>query len=177
MPINLPVDTEIPLFKVNYDNAKSLYFFKSIDSHPSLLIQVKLNPLSKFTINKNDRYLLGDMVFKFEQFNDNKQVVVTRQITKRYNEKISNSFSLEKEGSIITIGRGRSCNMSLNSGLLSRVHASLIYNPKDNLWEIKDGETNKPSSNGCFIFTNSLIPICDGLEVKINEYSIVFNLN
>ena len=175
LPLNLPVDSEIPLFKIYFDTVKSLYYFKSIDSHPSVLIQVKLNPIGKWEIKKNDRFLLGDMVFKIDPSNE--ELTVTRLVTKRYNEKITKTFYLENDGDNISIGRGKNCSMSLNSGLLSRVHASVIYCENDEKWELRDGEINKPSSNGCYIFTSNQVAVYDGLEIKINEYTVLFYLS
>lgn len=167
----IPLDH--PIFRLIYDSNLRKYFFKTLENSPSVIIQIKINPSSKWIINREDKFLVGDMILKFEPKED-KEIEIIRMITKRHPKKLS-YLGKASEG-IITIGRNKNCSFSLESNLMSRIHASVYYNDQTGLWEFKDGEMTKPSANGCFVFTANNVEILDKLEIKVNDDTILFSV-
>lgn len=165
---NIPDNTAI--FKTYYDSSKKRFMFKTLENNSSLIVQVKINPSNKWIICKEDKFLIGDMILKFEP--NEKELTITRLVTKRHPQRLT--YSCKASDGIITIGRSKNCNFTLESNLMSRVHASIFYNENSQNWEFKDGEFSRPSANGCFLFTSNSIEIVDKLEIKVNEDTVYF---
>lgn len=154
-----------------YDFTLKKFFFKTLENSPQVIIQIKINPTFKWTINKEDKFLVGDMILKFD-IKENKEMTIIRMVTKRHPQKIT--YNCVPSDGIITIGRSKNCNFCLESNLMSRIHASVLFNNNSGHWEFKDGELSKPSANGCFVFTSNSVDINDKLEIKVNEDTVVF---
>lgn len=174
LPLEFDLAQETPLFRISFDKSRKLFYFRVLDSDP-LLIQVRVDSIKPWRINKNDKFLLGDMIFKFEPAENNQMINITRLLTKKYTEKISKTF-LASSG-VVTLGRYKNATFFIESSLLSRIHASLEYNKVEECWELRDGETGKASANGCFVFTSQPVEVSDKLEIKINEITVILYLN
>jgi hypothetical protein len=111
------------------------------------------------------------MIIKFEPKEDNEMSIV-RMVTKRHPQKLFHNC--KSTDGIITIGRSKNCSFSLDSNLMSRIHASVYFNDNTGNWEFKDGEMTKPSANGCYVFTANNVEINEKLEVKVNEDTVIF---
>ena len=168
---NIPVN--LPLFRISFNTAQKKCYYKPLINTAKIIIQIKINPGSRWVINKNEKYLVGDMVIKLEP--SGKEIVVTRLVTNRHREALSKVF--KSTDGIITIGRNKNCNFPLESTLMSRVHASVYFNDLTNNWELKDGEMSKPSANGCYVFTTNSVEIHDKLEVKVNQDTVYFTID
>ena len=165
--IKLDVPYETKIFEILYQNNK--FYFRCLTNSPEVIIVIKVT-MPKWKISNNDKFLLGDMILKFEV--DFENISITRLQTKRHPNKLNHIFNLsDLTDDTITIGRGKTCNVFLESSILSRVHARVMYNKIQGIWEFSDGDNEKPSSNGCFIFTDEKIEI-DRLEVRINEETL-----
>ena len=75
----------------------------------------------------------------------------------------------------ITIGRGKNCNIILNNLSYSRIQCSIIL--ENNFWYIIDGDNEKESTNGTWIFINWDYEIEDDFIFRIGQNIIQVNLN
>ena len=173
LPFDFQLNNEIVLFETEFDKQRKAFYFKVLDSDPNILIQIRIDPIRTWKVDKQDKFLFGDMIFKLEP--SDKSIVITRLVTKRYTDKIVKTFS-ENDGKI-TIGRYKNCSLPLDCSLMSRIHATVQFNSISDCWELKDGETNKPSANGCFVFTTNKVEVSDKLEIKVNENTAILYLN
>ena len=70
------------------------------------------------------------------------------------------------EDSPIRIGRMTDCRIRFEDTSLSRYHCALHY---DKTWMIYDGDQEKPSTNGTWLFAEQFFEIFDGMTFKVGE--------
>ena len=68
----------------------------------------------------------------------------------------------------ITIGRYELADIQLNDKLLSQIHCMINYTENDG-WKLIDGQQNKPSTNGTWIYINAQYEIYDKMIFKTNQ--------
>lgn len=180
---NQQIDYFVP-FELNQLTSKATLFkiiflgdkvsLCSLISNPDVLFQAKINQTKGWPIVGEGKFLMGDMLFKLQVDSSNNKLSLSRMITKRYNDKIN--IMIETTDSPFTIGRHKSCNLPFDSVLLSRVHASLLFNSNSGFWTLQDGEPERPSANGCFVFSDKQIEIEDTLEFKLNTNIVIISL-
>lgn len=171
IPFDLPkVNSKEKLFRVQLKSKK--VFVKSLVKNPGILFQYRVSQSQGWYINSNDRLLIGDMIFNSEIDEINCTFTITRLTTKRY---VHSSLSqiIQTSDCPYTIGRHRDCNLHIDSRLLSRIHATIMYDNSKNQWLLKDGDINKASINGCFVLTDRQIEVPEGsITLKINSASL-----
>ena len=68
----------------------------------------------------------------------------------------------------ISIGRYELADVKLNDKLLSSIHCVINYSEKEG-WKLMDGQSNKPSTNGTWIYINEEYEIYDQMIFKTNQ--------
>lgn len=69
----------------------------------------------------------------------------------------------------ITIGRYSLADIQINDKLLSKIHCVINFSEKDG-WTLLDGQsTNKPSTNGTWLYLNEDFEIYDKMIFKTNQ--------
>ena len=68
----------------------------------------------------------------------------------------------------ISIGRYELADIQLNDKLLSQIHCMINYK-EDEGWKLIDGQQNKPSTNGTWIYINDQYQIYDKMIFKTNQ--------
>ena len=68
----------------------------------------------------------------------------------------------------ISIGRYELADVKLNDKLLSQIHCVINYSEKEG-WKLMDGQRNKPSTNGTWIYINEEYEIYDKMIFKTNQ--------
>lgn len=58
------------------------------------------------------------------------------------------------------------CHIRFEDTSLSRYHCMLTY---DKMWMVSDGDGEKPSTNGTWLFAEQFFEISDGLSFKVGE--------
>jgi pSer/pThr/pTyr-binding forkhead associated (FHA) protein len=58
------------------------------------------------------------------------------------------------------------CQLRFEDTSLSRYHCTLIY---DNYWFISDGDGEKHSTNGTWLFAENFFEVFDGMAFKVGE--------
>jgi hypothetical protein len=66
----------------------------------------------------------------------------------------------------IKIGRMSDCQIRFDDNSLSRYHCVLLY---DGGWVVADGDGEKRSTNGTWLFAESFFEIFDGMSFKVGE--------
>ena len=133
-------------------------------------VQIKDN----FLINIGNSYIVCAFEYDDNVFNSqpNEKLLNLKVFTG--DTKSSNAIFNSDEQKLILIGRDSYCDVIIEDSLLSRIHCSIIY--KDDVgWVIKDGrvsEDNKserPSTNGTWLFLINETLIFDGIIFKANQ--------
>lgn len=159
---NNSIDT---LFTIKYNNENKKYFIFSdtlnennSDSNLFLKITNKLKIIDK------DYYIsLGEIHLKINtnEFDSEKiNILIT------YEDNISKEFNYDKTKKKITIGR-ENCDIPLNKLNYSRIQCTIIFDEIENCWFFYDGNGEKESMNGCWIFLNFNWEINDNIILRI----------
>ena len=82
-----------------------------------------------------------------------------------YNEE---TFYYKPINNNITIGRYQLANIHLNDKLLSQIHCTINYSEKEG-WLLTDGQINKPSTNGTWLYINDEYNIYDKMIFKTGQ--------
>ena len=67
----------------------------------------------------------------------------------------------------ISLGRGITCLLRFDDSLLSKVHALISYNQDH--WILTDGDGEKPSTNGTWLYINEETQLFDSMIFKSNQ--------
>ena len=172
--INLPKNLNNivqTLFSFSYDIELKKYFLSPnyIDNYIDTIIFLKVN--KKFKIDKKIFVSLGEVHFSIEPIENNKLII---EITFE-NNSIKQFTFYNKNNNIITIGRGKKCNIVLSNLSYSRIQCSIVF--ENNFWFIIDGDREKESTNGTWVFINWDYDIEDNFIFRIGQNIIQVNLN
>jgi len=70
------------------------------------------------------------------------------------------------ENSPVRLGRMADCDIRFDDNSLSRYHCLIYY---DTNWVLKDGDGEKLSTNGTWLFAESFFEVFDGMTFKAAE--------
>ena len=73
--------------------------------------------------------------------------------------KTDQSFTFSQASGIIRIGRMSSCDIKFDDNSLSRQQCCIQFS--DGYWFLKDGDGNKLSTNGTWLFVDELFKVYD----------------
>ena len=162
------------LFSISFDIKLKKYFLSPnlIDNYIETNIFVKV--IKNFKIDKKLFVSLGEVHFIIEPINDNKSIIIEANLELNLNKKYYfDSENIKK----ITMGREKNCNIILNHLSYSRIQCSINYNENDNFWFINDGDNEKESTNGTWVFINWDYDIEKDFLFRIGQNIIQVNLN
>ena len=90
-------------------------------------------------------------------------------VTKEYKVK-------ENEDSIITIGRSQKCDIIIEDMMLSKIQCHIEYSSKDECYYLYDGDGQKESTNGTWVFILNPIKITNNFLFKAEHTLFVATL-
>ena len=153
---------------------------------------------------ENDSFILNDFVFPVEMKEDNyglinigsNYIVVNIEknkiIIKLFNHTIlENKKSEDNKGqnciikeftinsnknSFITIGRSNKCDIIIDDVMLSKIHTCIEYNAAKKIFNLYDGDSQKESTNGTWIFILNPVKITDNFMFKAEHTLFIASL-
>ena len=153
------------LFTIKFNNENKKYFIYSDtlnENNSDLNLFLKIT--SKLKIIDKDYYIsLGEIHLKINA-NENDSEKINILIT--YEDNISKEFNYDKTKKKITIGR-ENCDIPLMKLNYSRIQCTIIFDENENCWFFYDGNGEKESMNGCWIFLNFNWEINDNIILRI----------
>jgi pSer/pThr/pTyr-binding forkhead associated (FHA) protein len=78
-------------------------------------------------------------------------------------------YSFGIKDSPIILGRGKDCKVRIESTFLSKKHTTIEYNKEVRVWQIRDGDENKPSLNGTWLLLDTKHELKDENFIKIGN--------
>jgi predicted component of type VI protein secretion system len=91
----------------------------------------------------------------------------------------SNSVLITREftraDSPIVIGRNEKAKVHVNDSSFSRVQCRILF--EDSEWCLLDGDKNKKSTNGTWLYAEDPFPIHDEMEIKAGSLLFKTHLN
>lgn len=180
---SFPVDNEnsinlneFPSFAIYFDTKYGEYYIKDFNIGIGALMKIKKYKFEKnILINIGANYLVisvedDDLVVKI--FNSN--ILEKNSDEKKFDSK---SFKITKDKNFqITIGRSKSCDISIEDMMMSKIQSSIKYNPKDGGFYLYDGNSEKESMNGTWVYILNPVKITDNFIFKAEHTLFVLNL-
>ena len=172
---------EFPTFAIYFNTKDRNYYIKDFNSGIGALMKIKKYKMDGNTlINIGSNYLVinlekNKIIIKI--FNHN--ILENNNIK----EKEGKNFDLKEftignnKNTIINIGRGTNCDITIEDAMLSKIHTSIEYKAKDKSFYLYDGDIKKESTNGTWVFILNPIQIKDNFTFKAEHTLFVANLS
>lgn len=79
---------------------------------------------------------------------------------------------------IVTIGRGMECNLCFEEEKnISKLQATLNYLSTFGCWCLKDGDEEKESTNGTWLYALNEYPLFDGMMIAVKNEQLEFTVD
>lgn len=162
----------ITLFSINFSLIEKRYFLSPgfISNYGETTIFMKIE--SKLKIDKKLNLSLGEVHFSVEPLNDFSELEI--EIT--YDINNVQKFVYDKNKKVITMGRGKKCDILLYNLSYSRIQSSFWFDEEENCWFIQDGKDEKKSTNGTWVFLNWNWKIEEDVQLRIGQNLLKISL-
>lgn len=156
------------IFAIYYKKEEKSFYIKAYSGKGSdnKVLFIKLDNKNKFILNQKELILSGNMIFQVTPINDC-NIEIINLSKKKYN--ISNKYNFD--GFIkkkFTIGRQKECDFSFpKEKAFSRCQTTFEYDKAIKKWTIIDGNKDRASTNGTWIFGTHSFIIKDEIIVEI----------
>ena len=167
--INIPqnLNEVIPtLFSINFNLLEKTYYLcpSFVDNCGDAAIFMKID--SKLKVDKKLFLSLGEVHFSVET-SENETHKIEIEIT--YDANTTKKFEFDQTKKVITIGRGKKCDILLYHLSYSRIQTTFWYYDKEESWFIEDGNEEKKSTNGTWAFLNWNWRIEEDVQFRIGQ--------
>ena len=171
---------EFPNFAIYFDTNDKNYYIKDFNTGVGALMKIKKYTIEGSTlINIGSNYIVvniekNKIILKI--FNN---TILENKSSNENNRKNCDikEFKIENnKKTSITIGRSKKCNIVIDDVMLSKIHTSIEYNPKDKKFYLYDGDSQKESTNGTWVFILNPIKINNNFTFKAEHTLFVANL-
>ena len=146
------------LFVIFFERDTSKYYFRSLkESEISVYVRINKN----YFITSKKYFQVGDKVFHVEPGKNTIKIVIHNDLKKNKKGEKYTEYQFNSSAGEISIGRSEICNIKLDETILSKVHCIFNYNEKKQTWMISDGNGERKSTNGTWLFCNSKYELTD----------------
>ena len=172
---------EFPNFAIYYNVNDNNYYIKDFNTGVGALMKIKKYTMETNTlINIGSNYLVvyvNKNIITIKIFNnntildskDNKENLGQNYYMKEFQIKNNNNTK-------ITIGRSQKCDIVIEDMMLSKMQSSIEYNSKDDGFYLYDGDGEKESTNGTWVFILNATKITDNFMFKAEHTLFLANL-
>lgn len=155
------------LFVIFFERSTSKFYFRSL-RESEIYIYVKIN--KDYPLTKKKYYQIGDIVFHAEPVNETGLKVVIHSDDNKKGKKNYVEHFFDINNGDVFIGRSEICNIKLDENILSKIHCSFKYDKAKKMWLISDGNGERPSTNGTWMFCNSKYELIENeTQAKIGK--------
>ncbi len=146
--------------------------------HLSGNLIVRLSTNMNFPITKNKKILISEHLFDVSPKADGKLeiLVINGNSENKANSILKKECFDPKEIQLVTVGRDKSATIFLKDKGFSKIHTSFLWNRVKKFWELKDGNEEKPSTNGTWIYAESSYEIFDDTLIEVGSSKLKINL-
>jgi hypothetical protein len=161
---------EFPNFAIYYNINDGNYYIKDFNTGVGALMKIKRYKMDKNTlINIGSNYLviyIDKNLITIKIFNNN-TILDNKDSNKNFGQNcVMKEFQIKNNNTIITIGRSQKCDIIIEDMMLSKIQAYIQYNSKDDNFYLYDGDGEKESTNGTWVFILNPIKITDNFLFK-----------
>jgi hypothetical protein len=170
--------TQFPSFSIYFNTKDSNYYIKDFNSGIGALMKIKEYKIEyNILINIGRNYLVICL---------EKDCVVIKifnhDILEKNNHKKKQQFEVKKfpieknKDCTITIGRSKKCNLTIDDMMMSKIQSSIKYNSKENSFYLCDGNSQKESMNGTWVYILNPVLLTDYFIFKAEHTLFVVNV-
>jgi hypothetical protein len=161
---------EFPNFAIYYNINDGNYYIKDFNTGVGALMKIKRYKMDKNTlINIGSNYLviyIDKNLITIKIFNNN-TILDNKDSNKNFGQNcVMKEFQIKNNNTIITIGRSQKCDIIIEDMMLGKIQAYIQYNSKDDNFYLYDGDGEKESTNGTWVFILNPIKITDNFLFK-----------
>jgi hypothetical protein len=132
-------------------------------------MHIRINNTNPIPVIKKEIILLNDIYFQLVPYPDGKlEMFNLGQASaqdKRKEGEVITKYSFEKTDKQITIGRDSRCTVAFtNDKSFSKINSILIYDSDKNTWTLKDGDGERSSTNGTWLYASHSYEIHDNTQ-------------
>ncbi len=163
---------EFPNFAIYYNINDGNYYIKDFNTGVGALMKIKKYKMEKNTlINIGSNYLvvyIDKNIITIKIFNNNTILNNNRDNNENLGQNcVMKEFQIKNNNNtIITIGRSQKCDIIIEDMMLSKIQAYIQYNAKEDCFYLYDGDGEKESTNGTWVFILNPIQITDNFLFK-----------
>ena len=172
---------EFPNFAIYYNVSDGNYYIKNFNTGVGALMKIKKFKMEQNTlINIGSNYLVvyvNKNIITIKIFNNN-----TIIDSKDNKENLGLNYYMKEfqiknnSNTIITIGRSQKCDIVIEDMMLSKMQAYIEYNANEECFYLYDGDGEKESTNGTWVFILNPIKITDNFLFKAEHTLFVASL-
>ena len=171
---------EFPNFAIYYDISDSNYYIKDFNTGVGALMKIKKFTMDKNTlINIGSNYLviyINNDIITVKIFNNN-TILDSKENKENLGQNcVMKEFQIKNKKNIITIGRSQKCDVIIEDMMLSKIQSYIEYNQKDDCFYLHDGDGEKESTNGTWVFILNPIKITNNFLFKAEHTLFVATL-
>ena len=161
---------EFPNFAIYFNVDDQNYYIKDFKTGVGALMKIKKFKMEGSTlVNIGSNYLViniekNKIIIKI--FNNTILENKNAKENKGPNYDIKEFYIKYNENKLISIGRNEKCDVVLDDAMLSKVHSCIEYDRKDKLFYLYDGDKNRESTNGTWVFILNSFKITDNFLFK-----------
>ena len=172
---------EFPNFAIYYNIKDGNYYIKDFNTGVGALMKIKRYTMENNTlINIGSNYLVvyvNKNVLTVKIFNNN-----TILDSKDSKENLKQNYYMKEfqmksnNNARITIGRSQKCNIVIEDMMLSKMQSYIEYNAREECFYLNDGDGEKESTNGTWVFILNPFKITNNFLFKAEHTLFVANL-
>ena len=171
---------EFPNFAIYYNISDCNYYIKDFNTGVGALMKIKKFVMEKNTlINIGSNYLviyINNKIITVKIFNNN-TILDSKESKENLGQNcVMKEFQIKNKNNIITIGRSQKCNVIIEDMMLSKIQSYIEYNQKDDCFYLHDGDGEKESTNGTWVFILNPIKITNNFLFKAEHTLFVATL-
>ena len=165
------------IFAIYYQRESKNYSIKAYSGKNSdnRLLYIKLSDNYNLPLKQKEIISAGNIIFQITPIENNKIEIIdlSQKNSEHESKKIFDPNNIKE----VTIGRDKNCNFSFpKDKSFSRHQTTFSFDDNNKEWIIIDGNNNKCSTNGTWVFATHSFIIKDQLIVEILNSKIKFNI-
>ena len=167
---------EFPSFAIYFNTKDENYYIKDFNIGIGALMKIKKYKIENNTlINIGANYLvicIGEENLVIKIFNN--CILQNKAEDKKY--EIKNFKINKKKDASIIIGRSKKCDLSIEDMMMSKIQSCVKYFSKENAFYLYDGNSEKESMNGTWVYILNPVLIKDNFIFKAEHTLFVVNI-
>ena len=169
--------SEFPSFSIYFNTEDENYYIKDFNIGIGALMKIKKYKIENNTlINIGANYLvicIENTDLEIKIFNNN--ILESNNEEKKKFDTICFKIN-DNEDKIITIGRNKKCDVSIEDMMMSKIQSCIKYNSEEKAFYLYDGNSKRESMNGTWVYIMNPILITDNFIFKAEHTLFVVNL-